>query len=249
MRYWLGGQRFGRAVALLLLGSAMQAWAAGLTAAEIVDRMAAHNSQRQAALAEWSSERTYRLEYQGVGGSREATMTVRAEYRAPGEKRLTVVSEGGSKALCERVLRRLVASEEEAQGQPERTRSAVTNANYTAVLEGEEVVDGVRAWRLALEPKMASRFAVRGRAWVSEDDYGLVRMEGEPAKGVSWLVSRASVDARFARSGEFWLPERNVSVSQVRAGGEARLTIDYGTYAIRAVGQGGVATARLEPVR
>ncbi len=219
-----------------------------LTAAEIVERMAAKNGEREAALAAWSSERVYKIDYRGVG-SGTAAMTVRAEFRAPGEKRLTIVGERGSKMLCESVLRKLLASEEEAESRTVRAQSAITNANYEVRLEGEEVVDGVRAWRLALTPRVATKFAVRGRVWVSEDDFGLMRMEGAPAKEVSWWVNRASIDARYQRSGIFWLPERNDSVSRVRMGGEARLTIEYGRYTVRTVGEGGTTTARLEAVR
>ncbi len=32
------------------------------------------------------------------------------------------------------------------------------------------------------------------------------------------------------RQGDFWLPERNQSESKVRIGGNAILTIEYGTY-------------------
>ena len=222
--------------------------AQAMTATQIVDRLAAKNGERDAALAEWSSERVYRVEYRGLGGG-SASMTVRAEFRAPGEKRLTVTAERGSKVLCESVLRKLLTSEEEAESRAVRAQSAITNTNYVARLEGEEVVDGVRAWRLALTPKVATKFAVRGRVWVSEDDFGLMRMEGEPAKEVSWWVNRASIDARYQRSGIFWLPARNQSVSRVRMGGEAQLTIDYGRYTVRAVGEGGQATAKLEAMR
>jgi hypothetical protein len=66
--------------------------------------------------------------------------------------------------------------------------------------------------------------------WVSEDDYGLVRVVGEPAKNPSWWINRASFETKYVRDGGFWLPEKNVSVSHVRIGGEARLTIEYGAY-------------------
>ena len=257
MRRFLPGTGYGLglglAIGILALGCGLQAVAQGLTmqgltGAQIVDRLAAKNVEREAALAEWSSERVYRVEYRGMGGG-SASMTVRAEFRAPGEKRLTVTGQQGSKMLCDGVLRKLLASEEEAESRSVRAQSAITNANYVARLEGEEVVDGVRAWRLALTPRVATKFSVRGRVWVSEDDFGLMRMEGEPAKEVSWWVNRATIDARYRRSGIFWLPERNESVSRVRMGGQAQLTIEYGRYTVRTVGEGGTATAKLEALR
>jgi hypothetical protein len=111
-------------------------------------------------------------------------------------------------------------------------QTALSMANYAAELEGEETVDGVRAWVLGVTPKVDSRFTYRGRVWVSEEDYGLVRVVGEPAKNPSWWINRASFETTYVRTDGFWLPVRNVSVSHVRIGGEARLTIEYGVYHI-----------------
>jgi hypothetical protein len=36
----------------------------------------------------------------------------------------------------------------------------------------------------------------------------------------------------YGKFGEFWLPVRNESVSQIRLGGKATLTIEYGNYQI-----------------
>jgi hypothetical protein len=90
----------------------------GLTAEVIVARVQAKNAERQAALEHYSSERTYRVEYRGTGGSHWAEMVVHAEYSAPDQKRFSVVSESGSKMIsarrcCEgwlRVSRRLAVA-------------------------------------------------------------------------------------------------------------------------------------------
>ena len=205
---------------------------AGLTAEEIVARMVARNLARQALLERYTSERVYRVEYKGTGGEHRAEIEVHAEYTAPGTKRLTVVSESGSKVICEKVLRRLVASEEESSDKANRIQTMLSTANYFVTLEGEETVDGVRAWVLGVSPKVDNRFTYRGRVWVSEEDYGLVRVVGEPAKNPSWWINRASFETKYLRDEGFWLPEKNVSVSHVRIGGEARLTIEYGAYRV-----------------
>jgi hypothetical protein len=219
-------------IAVALAGGRAGAQSAALTAEEILTRMAAKNLERQAQLERYSSDRRYRVEYSGTGGEHRAEIEVHAEYAAPGTKRLTVVSESGSKVMCERVLRRLVASEEESSEKANRMQTALSTANYAVELEGEETVDGVRAWVLDVTPKVDNRFTYRGRVWVSEEDYGLVRVAGEPAKNPSWWINRANFETRYVREDGFWLPEKNVSVSHVRIGGEARLTIEYGTYQV-----------------
>jgi hypothetical protein len=233
MRHLAGGLvLMGFMTGALPVGSAWGQDPGTPTADEIVVRMAARNAERQAALARYSSDRTYRVEYKGTGGEHHGEMLVHAEYSAPGQKRLTVVSESGSKVMCERVLRKVVASEEEASAKTNRTQMALLPENYHIELLGEETVDGVRAWVLRVSPKVENKFTYRGRVWVSMDDYAMVRLVGEPAKNPSWWISRASFDWRYGRNGEFWLPVRNVAVSHVRIGGEATLTIDYGEYQV-----------------
>jgi hypothetical protein len=179
------------------------------------------------------------VKYAGTGGSHEGEIVVHAEYSAPDQKRFTVVSESGSKLICEKVLRRLVEGEQEAAQKANRMQTMLSAENYNVELVGEEEVDGARAWVLKISPKVDNKFTYRGRVWVSEDDYAVMRVLGEPAKNPSWWINRASFDSRYVRKGEFWLPGKNVSTSHVRIGGEATLTIDYGTYetlAGRAVG-------------
>jgi hypothetical protein len=59
-----------------------------------------------------------------------------------------------------------------------------------------------------------------------------MRIVGEPAKNPSWWINRASLHSEYVRRGDVWLPAKNVSTSHVRIGGEATLTIDYGTYPV-----------------
>jgi hypothetical protein len=222
-------------VLVFCAGTAQAGWAQAegeqtLTAEEIVARMQAKNAERQAALEHYSSQRTYRVEYKGTGGAHWGEMVVHAEYTAPDKKNFSVVSESGSKVICERVLRRLIESEQEATRQENRTQTALSTANYNLELAGEEQVDGVRAWLLKVSPKVDNKFTYRGRVWVNADDYAVMRIQGEPAKNPSWWINRASFDSRYVHRGEFWLPGRNVSTSHVRIGGEATLIIDYGAY-------------------
>jgi hypothetical protein len=212
------------------------------SAEEIVGRMLVRNGERQAALDHYASIRTYRVEYTGTGGYHAGELVVEAEYSAPNQKRFTVVSEMGSKVICEKVLRRLVESEQEAAREANRTQTALSLENYNVTLVGEDEIEGVRAWVLKVSPKVDNKFTYRGRVWVSMDDYAVMRVLGEPAKNPSWWINRASFDSRYVRRGEFWLPGRNVSTSHVRIGGEATLTIDYGNYqtlAGRVVERGG----------
>jgi outer membrane lipoprotein-sorting protein len=224
---------------------------ASLTAEEIVAQMVVRNSERQAALEHYTSERTYRVEYKGTGGRHSGEIAVHAEYSAPDQKRFTVMSESGSKLICEKVLRRLVESEQEAGQKANRMQTALSMDNYKVVLAGEERIGEVRVWVLKVSPKVDNKFTYRGTVWVNAEDYGVMRVVGEPAKNPSWWISRTSFESRYVRRGEFWLPERNVSTSHVRIGGEATLTIEYGAYEtlVGKVVRGGVEEAGVAGVK
>jgi hypothetical protein len=203
----------------------------------IVSRLERSNAERQRQLESYTGKRTYRVEYHGAGGEHEGEIAVHVQYDGQGGKQLTVVSESGSKLICERVLRRMVETEQEASDRANRQQVMLSAENYSFALLGEETVDGVPSWVLAVSPKVNNKLTYRGRVWVSEYDFAVVRVQGEPAKSPSWWISRSSFDWRYSRHGRFWLPERTVAVSHVRIGGEAKLTIEYGAYHIVSSGK------------
>jgi hypothetical protein len=204
------------------------------TAEEIVARMLVKNAERQAELEHYATERTYELEYNGAGGEHHAKLIVHAEYTAPGRKNLTVVSESGSKVLCKEVLRKLVDKEEETASKNDWQKQFFSADTYNLELLGREKLEGVNTWVLRVEPKVESKVAYRGKVWVSMDDFATVRVLGEPAKNPSWLLDKASFDSWYMRKGAVWVPERNISTTHVKIGGEAKVTIDYGTYPVLA---------------
>jgi hypothetical protein len=241
---WVGGapaQSFTGSgnVAAIGSGSAVSVGSADAvrpTAVEIVARLLEKNKERSAALDRYESQRTYRVQYTGTGGEHHAEIEVRAEYARPDQKRFTVVAESGSKFLCEKVLRKLVESEQEAAAQSNRMQTTLGPENYDSELVGEETVvtagGPVRTWVLRVTPKVDNKFTYRGTVWVSQDDDAVVRIKGEPAKSPSWWINRANFESTYLRRGDVWLPAKNVSSSHVRIGGEATLTIEYGTYPV-----------------
>lgn len=223
--------RFSLAAAFALASVVAQAQQP--TADEILNQVVERNAQRQALLSSYTSVRTYQIDYSGVGGPRYAQLVVRAEFRA-GEKSFAVISESGSKMICSRVLRKLIEGEQEASGRSSKLQSMLSPENYDATLVGRERVDGVDAWVLDVAPKVPSKFTYSGRVWVSTDDDAVVRIHAQPAKNPSIWLSKIVLDSQYRHVGAFWLPASNSTVSHIRLGGEARLTIDYGDYKIEA---------------
>lgn len=207
---------------------AQTATPAPLTAAQIVDQMQRHNQARTEMLKDAQSIRHYQVEYRGFSKVIDAKMEVEYHYDVASGKSFRIVSQSGSKMLCEKVMKRAVESEKEAW--QDKAATALTAANYRFGLVGSENVGGRAAYLLSVEPLVASKFRFKGRIWVDAAEFAVVKMEVEPAKNPSFWITRTRILQTFAKTGEFWLPERNRSESKVRIGGTAIFTIDYGTY-------------------
>jgi hypothetical protein len=223
------------AVFLLAAGAAWAANgdispAANLSSAQIVEQMQRHNQARTQALKHYKSVRHYQVEYRGFSKSIVARMDVEVAYEASTGKSFRIVSQSGSKLLCEKVLKRAVESEKEAA--QDKGATALTAANYKFHLVGTESLGGRPAYILDVEPVKESKFLYRGKIWVDAADFVLAKVEAEPAKNPSFWISRTRIQFTNAKRGDFWLPEKNRSETKVRIGGTAVLTIDYGVYQI-----------------
>lgn len=64
------------------------------------------------------------------------------------------------------------------------------------------------------------------------EDFVVVRLQAEPAKNPSFRIKNTEVEQAYIKVNDFWLPARNRSVSAIRLGGHAELTIEYMDYEI-----------------
>jgi hypothetical protein len=202
----------------------------GLSTGSIVQKLGKRNEQRAADLKSYTVLRHYELHYRGFPGSRDAEMDVRVGYIAPATKHFEVVSQSGSKFLLDRVLQRLLTSEEEALTRENRSETAMTPDNYKFTLLREEKTPAGHFYVLRTEPKRKNKFLIRGVIWVDAGDFAIARIEAEPAKNPSFWISKTRIEHKYEKLGEFWVPMHNVSVSHIRLGGTATLTIQYRNY-------------------
>lgn len=201
-----------------------------LSAAQIADQMQTHDQQRALALRTYKTLRHYEVHYLGFAKKVEAKMDVEVEFDAASGKHLVIVSQSGSKFLLDKVLKRAVDSEKEAN--QDKRSTALTTANYRFQLVGRETVAGRPAYILKVEPLVPSKFLYRGKVWVDTADFAMVKMETEPAKSPSFWISRTLIHYTGAKTDGFWMPQEVRSETSVRVGGVAVLTINYGNYQI-----------------
>lgn len=200
----------------------------GMSVDQIVARLTAANKRRTDDLKGYTEQRRYSVTYHGFPASLSATMVVEATYEAPETKHFRIVSLTGSKLLGDRVLKRLLATEETAAHNPQET--ALNAENYSFTLVGEQPVDGRRCYLLEVVPKTDSKLLYHGTIWVDADDFAVKKIDAEPARNPSFWIRSTEIHHVYAKTGPFWLPEHNESDTRVRLGGSAVLTIDYGAY-------------------
>jgi len=198
--------------------------------AEIVQAIERHDQAQAKALVRYHALRHYEVEFRGFFKVITAKMDVDLEYDAASGKNFRIVSQSGSHMLCEKVLKRALDSEKEAFF--DRGAHALSSANYKFQLLGTETQNGRLAYVMQVEPVTSSQYLVRGKIWVDAADYGVSRMEAQPAKNPSFWISQSLIHQTNSRINGFWLPQQNRSETKVRVGGKAVLTIDYGTYQI-----------------
>jgi len=203
-----------------------------LLLSEVVANLVARNAERAKALESYTGHRIYQLDYHGFPGNLQSQMIVKIVYRAPSTKKFTIISESGSKLLINRVLHKLLESEEEALKANNRQESALNEINYDFTLIGVERTAERSCYVLAVRPKINNKFLYRGTIWVDATDFAVRRIEAEPAKNPSFWTKKSQVVQTYAKAGRFWMPSNNHTTTTVRFGGKAVLNIDYDDYAL-----------------
>jgi hypothetical protein len=199
---------------------------------QVVENLVAMNLKRAQALHAYQGTRIYRVEYRGFPGTRSAEMVVEVKYQSPETKEFKIRSSSGSKLILDKVFKKLLQAESEATTTEMQKRTALNGDNYDFTLVGYESTPSGAMYVLIVDPKAKDKFLYRGRIWVDARDFAVVRLKAEPAKNPSFWTKNNEVEQVYMKVGHFWLPERNHSVSTIRLGGHAELTIEYHDYEV-----------------
>lgn len=203
---------------------------APLNVEQVVNNLIRKDIERAQDLRHYKSTRLYRLSYRGFLGDHDAEMTVEVTYDSPSTKNFRVISQTGSKAMAEHAFKRLLDSEKEAAEPEMHARTLLNRDNYDFALVGFESSDKGKQYVLAVYPKAISKYVYSGKVWVDATDFAVTRIEAEPAQNPSFWTKKNEVHHEYMKVKEFWLPRRNESVSEIRLGGKATLTIEYDNY-------------------
>ena len=190
----------------------------------------AHNQLRNAALLGYTEQRTY--EVTDTTGKVRAQESGQMEYRRPDKKTFVTTSEAGSGLVRRLALKPLIASEIEAASGKQHHDSAITPANYTFELLGEQQVGPYHCFVVRAMPKRSDKYLFEGTVWIDTGDFAVVRIAGHPAKKLSFWIERADFVREYQRIDGFWLPQKDETFVKVRMYGQKVLTIDHQNYTI-----------------
>ena len=170
--------------------------------------------------------RSYRarrhLEITSGALGKKAWMDVRVELDAERGFRYAVTAAGGSEMLQERILHRVLRTEQEVYAAGTNARTALTAENYTFVPDGRSA-EGLVS--LAATARRREVGLLNGRFLVTPDTADLVEVAGTMAKGPSFWIPRVDLLKRYARIQGHRVNVRVESISHVRVLGESRFTM------------------------
>ncbi len=204
----------------------------GVTESQVLAELAAHNEERRSALHDYTVLRTYQVI--DLKGKVHAEEIGRMEFFSPDKKAFTVTSESGSGLVRHMALNPLINSEIEAATGKEHQDSAISTDNYSLNLLGEQQLGPYRCFVAEAVPNRKDKYLFEGRVWIDANDYSVVRIEGHPAKKLSFWIQRADFVRQYQKVDGFWLPEKDQTLVQVRLYGKKILKIEHRNYVVNA---------------
>jgi len=202
----------------------------GVAQDQLFAELNSHNELRKSALSSYMALRTYQV--LDLKGKVHAEEIGQMEFRAPDRKTFTVTSESGSGMIRRMALNPLISSEIEAASGKEHHDSAITAENYSLDLLGEQQVGPYHCFVAQAVPKRKDKYLFEGKLWIDVDDYAVVRIEGHPAKKLSFWIQQANFVRQYQKIDGFWLPQKDQTFVQVRMYGKKVLTIDHQNYVV-----------------
>jgi MoaA/NifB/PqqE/SkfB family radical SAM enzyme len=193
----------------------------------LVAKMEERNAARQQTLPAYEGTRRYIADNQQLGKHAETTATFR--FLPPSTRSIEVTRRAGSGIVHRLVIEPILAAERAAAaGKGGRRDVDICRRNYLFEYVGYDA--DRRAWIFTAEPRTPNKYLFRGRIWVDEADFGISRIEGQPAKSPSYWVKQTAFVHEYQRHDVFWLPAHHESVAELRVFGQSTLTIDYSGY-------------------
>lgn len=212
------------------------------SADHVVATMMQFDAQRQSELTGYAATR----HYVAVNKSRHAEMVVHVTCDSSGAKQFTILGEEGAGSIRKHVFYKLLNEETEASRRGTRNSTRLTPDNYDFKVIGKETLETGPAYILAVRPKKENKYLINGKIWVDENDYSIVRIEGQPARNPSFWVRSVHFVHTYQKVGPFWFASSTHTTSEIRIFGESELTIENSNYTLNSANTSEATSIHLE---
>ncbi len=138
--------------------------------------------------------------------------------------RYEIVSQRGSEYVLNKVLRAVLAREQELIGKGQSDRAELTPANYDF---REPAAQGKGVRYILIKPKREDMLLVDGRLVLNQDGTELLRVEGRLAKNPSFWTSTVNIIREFARLDGVRVPMTTESIARLKFAGLSRMMVRY----------------------
>jgi hypothetical protein len=186
--------------------------------AKVVSSMVQAQVQNRAQHTAYEVVRTYSI-FRPEDADTKSMITALVSFLPPHLK--TYKIEESSGGIAERVVRNALQHEVELTQDP--SRSDYTPQNYDFSLLGTEMLQGNLCYILGMEPKRDSKDLLRGKAWVDAKTFLIRRVEGQPAKSLSWWLRNVRITLMYNNVNGMWLRTASQASASVRFKGEMDL--------------------------
>ena len=196
--------RFACSVFIFLAVATISAQAQSMapTSEDIVAHMAQAQAENRTHSRPYTVTRDYKLFDHGSQFDFKSRVIAAITVVPPDSKEYIIENTHGS-GWGEKVVRKMLDGE---VGFAKDSRSTdITQENYDFRLVGENDLSGQRCYVLELLPRRKSKDLLYGTIWVNANTYLTQRVEGEPAKNVSWWLRDVRIVAAL------WLCRPNVA--------------------------------------
>lgn len=201
---------------ILQAAAASCAWAESKppvpTLETIICRMAKAREENRASFRPYVVTRDYNF----FGKERDKSKSqviADVSFVPPDSKNYTIQQTKGN-GLGEKVVRHMLESEMDIA--KNHSVTDISPDNYDFSFDGAEAIDGEPCYMLELLPKRNDKNLLKARIWVDASTFVIRRMEGEPAKSLSWWLRNVRITFLFGDVGGMWLQTASESTVNVR---------------------------------
>lgn len=177
--------------------------------------------------------------YSERSGKYEAWMDAWTELK-DGKFSYEIVSERGSDTVRSKVLRAILAREQELINSGDSDKGELTAANYEFAEAGRSA-DGSSV--VQIKPRRNDALLVDGRAVINERG-DLLRVEGRLVKNPSFWTSLVNIVRRYSRIGGVRVPVATETTAKVKFVGTAQMEVVYNYHTVNGRA---VAVSELSP--